>query len=109
MIRTKESEDNHGNDQTNSKSSSAYRVVRLTEFLNNRGLVNPETEAKIREIAALLQYTPNKIGKTLSIIKKNIKFSFLIFSSTTSNPYFEDVVTGIDAKSKELEEFGVTV
>ncbi|GAP41464.1 LacI family DNA-binding transcriptional regulator [Flexilinea flocculi] len=81
----------------------------VDRVLNNRGLVNPETEAKIREIAALLQYTPNKIGKTLSIIKKNIKFGFIIFSSTTSNPYFEDVVTGIDAKSKELEEFGVTV
>ena len=42
----------------------------VDRVLNNRGTVNPETAAKVREIAALLNYTPNKLGKTLAIKKK---------------------------------------
>lgn len=81
----------------------------VDRVLNNRGTVNPETAAKVREIAALLNYTPNKLGKTLAIKKKNIKFGYILFSSTNDNPFFDDVVSGINIKSKELKEYGISV
>ncbi|NMA06652.1 MAG: sugar ABC transporter substrate-binding protein, partial [Ruminococcaceae bacterium] len=58
---------------------------------------------------ALLNYTPNKLGKTLAIKKKNIKFGYILFSSTSDNPFFDDVVAGINIKSKELKEYGISV
>jgi LacI family transcriptional regulator len=81
----------------------------VDRVLNNRGIVNPATAEKVREIASLLHYTPNKVGKTLAVKKKNLKFGYIMFSSTESNPFFADVVTGIQIKAKELEEYGVTV
>lgn len=81
----------------------------VDRVLNNRGIVNPETAAKIREIAATMQYSPNKVAKTLAIKKKKLLFGYILFSGTRSNPFFDDVVTGIKAKARELEEYGVTV
>ncbi|NLX65133.1 MAG: substrate-binding domain-containing protein [Clostridiaceae bacterium] len=81
----------------------------VDRVLNNRGTVNPETAAKVREIAALLNYTPNKLAKTLATKKRNIKFGYILFSSTNENPFFDDVVDGIGKKSKELKEYGITV
>ena len=81
----------------------------VDRVLNNRGSVNPETAAKIRETAAAINYTPNRLGKTLAIKKKNLTFGFILFSSTSSNPFFEDVIRGIESKKKELDEYGVTV
>lgn len=81
----------------------------VDRVLNNRGSVNPDTERKIREIAQAVNYTPNLAGKTLALKKKQLKLGYIIFSSTTSNPFFEDVVRGIENKADELSEFGVTV
>lgn len=81
----------------------------VDRVLNNRGSVNEKTATKIREIAEAINYTPNRLGKTLAIKKKNLKFGCVLFSSTSSNPFFEDVVRGIESKAKELEEYGVTV
>lgn len=79
----------------------------VDRVLNNRGVVNPETAAKIREIAEAMQYTPNRVARTLAVKKKNIKLGYLMFSG--SNPFFEEVVAGIRTKAKELEEYGATV
>jgi len=81
----------------------------VDRVLNNRGTVNPETAAKVREIADLLNYTPNKLGKTLSTKKKNLKFGYILFGSTNDNPFFDDVVAGIEKKSKDLMEYGISV
>lgn len=81
----------------------------VDRVLNNRGSVNPETAAKIKDIANAINYSPNRLGKTLAIKKKNLKFGYILFSSTSSNPFFEDVVAGIESKSAELEEYGVSV
>lgn len=81
----------------------------VDRVLNNRGSVNPETEYRIREIAKSMRYTPNLAGKTLAVKKKQLKFGYILFSSTTSNPFFKDVVCGIHSKASELLEFGVSV
>lgn len=81
----------------------------VDRVLNNRGIVNAETAAKIKEIAAAVQYSPNKIAKTLAVKKKNIKLGYIMYASTSGNPFFDDVVTGINAKAEELAEYGVSV
>lgn len=81
----------------------------VDRVLNNRGTVSAQTAAKVREIAALLNYTPNRLGKTLAIKNKNIKFGYILFSSTNDNPFFDDVVEGINAKSKDLKEYGISI
>ncbi|MFV0413229.1 MAG: LacI family DNA-binding transcriptional regulator, partial [Oscillospiraceae bacterium] len=67
----------------------------VDRVLNNRGVVNPETAAKVREIAAAVNYSPNRVGKSLSIRKKNLKIAFVLFGGTSSNPFFDDVLTAV--------------
>lgn len=80
----------------------------VDRVLNNRGIVNPATAARVREIAETLHYTPNAAGKNLSIRKKNLKLGFVMFGGG-GNPFFDDVVTGIHAKAELLAEYGVGV
>ena len=79
----------------------------VDRVLNNRGTVNPETAAKVREIAALLNYTPNKLAKTLAVKNRNIKFGYVLFSST-NEILFDDVVAVLK-KTNELTEYGISV
>lgn len=81
----------------------------VDRVLNNRKGVNPQTEIKIKEIAASLNYTPSKAGRNLAILKKNLKLGFIMFDGRVSNPFFEDVVTGIKTKAEELEDYGIRV
>jgi len=81
----------------------------VDRVLNNRGYVNPEKEKKILEIAKALKYTPNLAGKTLAIRKKQLKFGYILFGSTSSNPFFLDVVDGIESRAAELSEYAVSV
>ncbi len=81
----------------------------VDRVLNNRGAVHPDTAQKVREIAEAVRYSPNRAGKTLAVTKKKLKFGFILFSSTASNPFFLDVVRGIEDRTEALKEFGVTV
>lgn len=81
----------------------------VDRVLNNRGAVNPETAAKVREIANAIHYSPNLAGKTLAVRKKQLKFGFILFSSTASNPFFLDLVRGIEDRRETLNEYGATV
>lgn len=81
----------------------------VDRVLNNRGSVNSETAQKVREIADAISYSPNRLGKRLAIKKKQLRFGCVLFGSTASNPYFEDVVEAIKRKSLELEDYGVEV
>lgn len=79
----------------------------VDRVLNNRGLVSEKTEARVKEIAKALNYTPNKAGKSLAIKRKNLKIGFILFSS--KNPFFKDVIKGIKNKEVELKEYGMNV
>ena len=81
----------------------------VDRVLNNRGSVNPEKERKVLQIMKALNYTPNLAGKTLAIKKKQLKFGYILFSSTSSNPFFLDVVDGIESRAAELSEYGISV
>lgn len=79
----------------------------VDRVLNNRGSVNPDTEEKIREIAKALDYKPNKAGLVLAAQKKKLKLGVIIFSA--ENPFFSDVLRGINEKAKELSGYSCTV
>ena len=81
----------------------------VDRVLNNRGSVAPHKEEKVLEIAKALNYTPNLAGKTLAVRKKNLKFGYILFGSTSSNPFFLDVVDGIESRAAMLGEYGVSV
>ena len=79
----------------------------VDRVLNNRGSVNANTAARVREIAEKLNYKPNKAGLMLAAQKKNLKIGVILFSD--SNPFFREVLEGVNAKAKELSAYNFTV
>ena len=81
----------------------------VDRVLNNRGAVNPETSKKVLAIMKALNYTPNLAGKTLAAKKKQLKFGYILFSSTADNPFFLDMMRGIEGQIETLREYGASV
>ena len=81
----------------------------VDRVLNKRGQVSPEKEKKILEIAKALNYTSNIAGKTLAARKKLLKFGYVLMSASTNNPFFLDVVDGIESRAADLKDYGVSV
>lgn len=79
----------------------------VDRVLNNRGAVNPRTARKILEIAQALDYKPNKAGIVLAAQKKNLKIGVILFD--TGNPFFDDVLEGVNQKSQELGGYNCSV
>lgn len=79
----------------------------VDRVLNKRGAVNPKTEAKILEIAKALDYKPNKAGIVLAAQKKKFKLGVVMFG--IGNPFFDDVIAGIQEKEEELLSYNCTV
>ena len=79
----------------------------VDRVLNNRGSVNPDTARKINEVAKALDYRPNKAGLVLAAQKKKLKLGVILFS--TNNPFFADVLKGIEEKADDLESYNCTV
>jgi len=81
----------------------------VDRVLNHRGSVDLEKEKRILKIAKSLNYTPNRAGKALAIKKRQLKFGYILFGSTLNNPFFLDVVEGIEVRAAELSEYGISV
>lgn len=79
----------------------------VDRVLNNRGMVNPETARKVNEIAHALNYKPNRAALILSAQKKKLKLGVILFGAT--NPFFDEVILGINEKKNELEGYNCTV
>lgn len=79
----------------------------VDRVLNNRGSVNPATAGKIMEIAKALDYRPNKAGMVLAAQKKKLKLGVILFS--TDNPFFADVLRGVNEKAEDLAGYNCTV
>lgn len=89
--------------------SEACGVSRGTvdRVLNGRGRVSPETAAKVHRTAKQLGYTPNLAGRALAARKKSYVIGVLL--TAEGNPFFTEVLAGIQAAEKELAEYGVRV
>ena len=81
----------------------------VDRVINKRGNVKPETEKRIREALELLNYVPNKAGRTLAMQKKGVKYGFIFFSQQGDSRYFKDVEFGVLSRAKTLSEYGVAV
>ena len=79
----------------------------VDRVLNNRGEVNAETAARIMEIVKALDYKPNKAGLALAARKKKFKIGVILFSE--ENPFFDEVMEGVNSKALELEDYGISV
>ncbi|MBQ9136675.1 MAG: LacI family DNA-binding transcriptional regulator, partial [Lachnospiraceae bacterium] len=79
----------------------------VDRVLNNRGSVNQATAEKILEIAKALDYKPNRAGIVLAAQKKRLKLGVILFS--VDNPFFDDVLTGVNKKAEELAGYNCTV
>ncbi len=79
----------------------------VDRVLNNRGSVNQSTAEKILEIAKALDYKPNRAGIVLAAQKKRLKLGVILFS--VDNPFFDDVLTGVNKKAEELAGYNCTV
>ncbi len=79
----------------------------VDRVLNHRGFVNADTEKKVLEIASLLNYQPNKAGMALAAQKKKYVIGVLLFGE--ENPFFDEVINGLNAKLEELSIYGCTV
>ena len=79
----------------------------VDRVLNGRGRVKPETEALILQKITEMGYTKNMAGKALTI--KRFAPTIGVVMASDGNPFFGDVLAGVDRAERELEEYGVTV
>lgn len=77
----------------------------VDRVMNNRGHVNEDVEARIRQIAEELGYAPNQAGRALARTKTSLKIGFLIQSVET--PTMQTVVRGAEQQAEELRTRGV--
>ena len=78
----------------------------VDRVLNHRGSVNPKTAEKVMNIVQALDYQPNRAGTALAAQKKKYKIGVILFGR--SNPFFDDVMYGVQAKADELKGYGIT-
>lgn len=79
----------------------------VDRVLNNRGKVNPEKEALVRKVAEELNYRPNKAAQGLAASKAGYRLSVILTS--IGNPFFDEVIRGVRAAARELEDYRATV
>ena len=79
----------------------------VDRVLNHRGSVNPATAEKIEKIARELDYKPNVAGLVLAAQKKKLKLGVILFSP--ENPFYVDVLAGVNEKAEELAGYNCTV
>jgi len=90
---------------TSKQIAEMVKVSRGTvdRVLNNRGGVKKETEKKIREIADLLGYVPNRAGKALSSSKRPILLGLIL--NCEGNPFYEEILSGIESSKNAYPDF----
>lgn len=79
----------------------------VDRVIHNRGNVSKETEELVRETIKRLGYTPNITGRILAAKKKQFKIGVILISK--GNPFFDDVLKGINRAAEEYREYGVSV
>lgn len=78
----------------------------VDRVLNNRGGVSPQTAERVRLIAEKLNYTPSITGRGLAMMKKDIKFGFILISALGDNPTLH---RALERKAQKFLNYGVTV
>lgn len=79
----------------------------VDRVLHNRGNVNKDTEKLIKETIEKLGYKPNITGKMLATKKKGLKIGIILISK--GNPFFDEVLRGINQSKSDYKQYGVDV
>ncbi|MCM1027609.1 MAG: LacI family DNA-binding transcriptional regulator [Roseburia sp.] len=79
----------------------------VDRVLNHRGSVNPATAKRIEKIARDLDYRPNVAGLVLAAQKRKLRLGVILFSP--ENPFYIDVLAGVNEKAEELAGYNCTV
>ena len=78
----------------------------VDRVINKRGRVHPETEKKIQNIIHKMDFQRNSHARALSMQKKKFSIAY-IYHISEINPFFDDIVAGINAKVSELHHYSV--
>lgn len=76
--------------------------------LHNRGRVDPAVAQRIQNIAQELAYKPNSIAQGLSARSRRLRVA-VVFHRKNLDPYFQDVLQGIEICRGEAAEASVEV
>lgn len=79
----------------------------VDRVINKRGNVKPETEELVMNMAKQLGYKPNPAGKALSARKHNPLVGIML--ALEGNPFFDEVIRGIDVAAKKYEIYGLKI
>lgn len=80
----------------------------VDRVLHDRGMVNPETKARILQVMKELDYHPNHAAQGLAVRKKKLKLCFLI-PANHNHPFYYDIKKSALKKAEELKQYGVQV
>ena len=80
----------------------------VDRVLHDRGMVSPETKARILDVMKELDYKPNHAAQGLAIRKKKLKLGFLI-PDDKDHPFYLDIKKAAMKKAEELKQYGVQV
>lgn len=76
--------------------------------LNHRGNVKPEVAARIWAVAEELGYRPNLVARALAAKKlENKKIAVIL--NAKGNPFYREVLAGVEKKAAEIADFGFEV
>lgn len=75
--------------------------------LNRREGINPEVAERIRKIAKEMGYIPNRAGRALASRKNPLQIGVIL--NSVGNPFYADVIRGIQAAKKEFQDFSVKI
>lgn len=82
-------------------------VGTVDRALNNRKGVNQEVAKRIKDIAASVGYAPNTVAKGLVARRKEVKIGVIIH--TPKHAFIEELLEGIQAANKKIEDYGVEI
>ena len=75
--------------------------------LNGRKGINPDTEAKIKELARKMGYRTNRAGRALALAARGEKIGVLVQAADT--PFMKEVIEGVRDAAAEYGQYGITV
>lgn len=79
----------------------------VDRVLNNRGGVRKEVEDRVKKIVEEIGYKPNLVAKGLA--QKSINKKIGIILNAEDNPFYKDIIKGIEGKVREISDFGFEI
>ena len=76
----------------------------VDRVLHGRGRVDPDVEERVFALVRELGYKPSRAAQLLSMKKRKIRIGFI--SRTDVNGFWANLLRGVDAASKEVNEYG---